>query len=382
MRVESKKDDIILKQAERLFYTYYEDFYEKPLDERKKARLVLRHLRDHIGNNRFIKVFQTSVQDNSTWAPDIVSAFSDHDDEDGENDEDHNFALCLTRAVLEISKSHGQRSREDESDRPPIDVEIDQWAFAQEDILSEINLLASARFVKSMLDHGLAQGEHRDTSAQHWAEKCFQRYFSVLAYSNVYLMEEGEFAESMLGTIKREGDSPRAQWLADRCFSLYADSGMKVHAIAFAQGMLGILRPGGSDIAELSFQWKQRCLSQERKRVRWRKVGDLTQAMLHAYLKCRSLPHIPPEMQLENAFCDPRQPEPRLLKIPFPDTLPRGLLNDVQAQKKIEKSVTQATRGTKGAPIDGTKVITEFQSAIRSWEADNSNIAIGAHHTR
>lgn len=389
MRVESRHDDIIMEEGDKLFYSYYEKNDGESWGERetrkRDARLILRHIRDHIGNDHFMKFFKTSVQDGSSWALDVVSIFSEEDDEDDENDNNHELALQLTRAASETLKVHGRRLYEGETDRPPIGFEIQQWALSQNNILLQTNPLAAARFAKSMLDDALAQEVRRDRMVQFWADSCLGTYRSVFLWSIVESVDGGKFADSMLGTIQKSPVSPHVHGWADRCFSLYATFGMPVHAITFAQGMLEVLRPYGSDTADLSSKWKQRCLSQERKRALWKKAGCLAQAMLRAYLKCGSLPglpQIPEEKQPENIAYDSQQLEPRLLKAAFPEELPGGLLNDAQAQAQILKAVTRATRDAKGRPIDGKKMIEQIQSAIRSWETDKSEIAIGAYQNR
>jgi hypothetical protein len=114
--------------------------------------------------------------------------------------------------------------------------------------------------------------------------------------------------------------------------------------------------------------------------------------MLRAYLECESLYKSLPELlriskekQLENIAYGSQQPEFRLLKehhienreIAFPEKLPRGLLNDVQAQARILESVTGATQDANGTPMIGA-----LQSAISSWKMGKSDDAIGINENR
>jgi hypothetical protein len=136
MRVKLRTDDDIMEQSHKLFYTYYQDRDTESPDEeivrKRNARLVLRNIRIHIGDDRFMKFFETSVQNGEIWAMDVVSALSkdneiegDKDDDmDDDNDSDHEFALYLEHAALEALK---YRSHEDEDDSlPPIEEEIMQ----------------------------------------------------------------------------------------------------------------------------------------------------------------------------------------------------------------------------------------------------------------
>jgi hypothetical protein len=156
--------------------------------------------------------------------------------------------------------------------------------------------------------------------------------------------------------------------------------------------MLEIATAYGSHTANLSSEWEQKCSIQERKRALWKKAGDLAQVMLRAYLECESLYKSLPELlriskekQLENIAYGSQQPEPRLLKdghienheIAFPEKLPRGLLNDVQAQAQILESVTRATQDANGTPMIGA-----LQSAISSWKMGKSDDAIGINENR
>jgi hypothetical protein len=161
--------------------------------------------------------------------------------------------------------------------------------------------------------------------------------------------------------------------------------------------MLEIPLAYGSHTANLSSEWEQKCSIQERKRALWKKAGDLAQVMLRAYLECESLYKSLPELlriskekQLENIAYGSQQPEFRLLKehhienreIAFPEKLPRGLLNDVQAQAQILESLTRATQDTNGTPIHRSTMIGALQSAINSWKIGKSDDAIGINENR
>lgn len=165
-------------------------------------------------------------------------------------------------------------------------------------------------------------------------------------WSTVESADEGELAESPLGTIERNHNCPHVQDWADRCFSIYAKFGMPVHAISFAQRMLGFHRACDSDTAGPFSKWEQRCLDQKRRRALWKKAGDLAQVMLRAYLEYGSLRESLPkllqisrEIQPDKVASNSQQPEFRLLKmvstvdykIAFPVKLSRGLLTDMQA---------------------------------------------------
>jgi hypothetical protein len=402
MRAKPRKDDVIMEQSHLLFYNYDQEHEEESRDERKirkrNARLVLRHIRDHIGDDRFTKFVENSMQDDSSWAMDVVSALSkDDDDDDDDNDDDHEFALHLERAALDTLKAHGRRLYED--DDHISSREINQWAMEHRANLekTKFNTLATARSAKSMLDYWLADEKSCDTYVRNWADNCLSSYFHFSLWSIVKSGDEGELADSMLEIIKRRPDYHCAQDWADRCFNLYARLGMPVHAIRFAQGMLEIIRAYGSDKAGLSSKWKERCLSQGKKQALWEKAGDLAQVMLRVYLECgnlcESLPQslqISKEKQLGSVAYGSQQPEFRLLKkagpenfeLAFPEKLPQGLLNNVQAQAQILESVTRATRNANDRPIHGKNIIGELRSAIESWKTNSSGDAIGVYQNR
>lgn len=285
MRVEFRHDDIIMEESHRLFYLYYherDDAWSERQVRERDARLIVRHMRDHIGDDRFLGTFETLVQEWSPWARDVVSALSADDKDNDEIVDNHELALRLTRAAMKMLKVHVRQPHEDEADRHLLDYEIHQWALAQEEVLLLIRPLAAARFAKSMLDDALAQEVPHDGRVQAWAHKCLSIYDSVFVWSVIQSVDEGEFAERMLGTIQRYPDYPRVQDWADRSLELYAICGMPVHAIGFAKGMLEVSRSRNPDTAELSSKWEQRCLEQERKEAGWKKAGDLAQAMLRA----------------------------------------------------------------------------------------------------
>jgi hypothetical protein len=362
---------------------------------KKNARLVLNHIRAHIGDDRFTKFLENSVQDDSSWAMDVVSTLAKDDDEDDGNDNGHEFALRLELVALETLKTRRRRSHEDDDH---IKDKINEWAMEHGADLqkTKAKTLAIARFDKLMLDYWLAHEQPRDELIPSWASSWLSSYWDVSRGSIVKSGDEGELADSMLETIKRNPNCPFVQEWADRCFNQYARFGMPVHAIKFAQGMIEIAPPYGSDTAGLSSKWKQECLNQKRKQALWKKAGDLAQVMLRAYLECESLCESLPapfqitqEKQLENVACDSRQLQFRLLKetgplafeIAFPEKLPRRLLNDLQAQAQILKSVTRATQDANGTPIHGKNIVRELQSAIESWETGNSDDAIGVYQT-
>jgi hypothetical protein len=412
MIVELRQDDTIMEQGQRLFYSYYDENDEndeETEDEaevgRRNARLVVCYIRDHIGNERLMRAFETSVLDGSSWATHVVMVFSedihlfseisfrnDDDEEDDENGHDHELALNLSRAVLKMLKLHGQRL-EMESSRRGIIYETRDLTRAQENLLLKTDYLAAAKLESSMLDDELAKKRPYDYEVRHRAMRCFDSYHLAFSWSIVDSVDEGGFAKSMLGTIERNSSSPHVQDWAERCFNLYVRFRMPVHAITFAQGMLEIPGAYGSNTTDSSSTWKKRRLSQERKRALWEKAGDLAQVMLRTYLEdgslCESLPgsiQISQEKQLDDVAYDSQQPEFRLLKIPgpgkeivrtaFPEKLPRGLLNDAGAQALILESVTRATQDANGTPIYGKTTIGELQSAIESWKSDKSRDAI------
>jgi hypothetical protein len=400
MRVKPRTDDVIMERSHLLFYNYYQKHKGESKDgeriRKRNARLVLHDVRDHVGEDRFTKFVENSMQHDSSWAMDVVSALKKNYDDDDDNDDDHEFALHLERVALETLRTRGQRLREDDDhiSSNKNNHKINDWAVEHKQNLEKtrINPLAIARFEKSMLDYWLADEETWDTYVRTWADDCLSSYSHFSLWSIVKSGDEGELADSMLETIKRRPDYHRVQDWGDRCFNLYARFGMPVHAIRFAQGMLEIARVYGSDTAGPSSQWKQRCLSQEKKQALWKKAGDLAQVMLRAYLECGSLCEsllqsfqISEEKQLESVACGSQQPEFRLLssdELTFPEKLPRGLLNDVQAQAHILESVTRATRHANGTPIHGKNIIGELHSAIQSWKLDNSDDAIGVNQNR
>jgi hypothetical protein len=406
MRVKPRTDDAIMRQSHKLFYKYKYEYDGESRDEevvrKKNARLVLNHIRDHIGDDRFTRFLENSVQDDSAWGMDVVSALSkddDQDDEDDSKDNDHEFALHLERAALETLKTHRRRLHEDDNHLSDIKDEINTWALEHEGNLekTKAKTLAIVRFDKLMLDYWLAHENPRDELIPAWASIWFKASWDFFIRSNVRPGDEGQLADSMLETIKKNPDCPFVQEWADRCFNQYASFGMPVHAIKFAQGMLEIALPYGSDTAELSSKWKQRCLDKKREQALWKKAGDLAQVMLRAYLECESfrgsLPaflQITQEKQLKNVACGSQKPQFRLLKhvgpgvcvIAFPEELPRRLLNDIQAQAQILKSVNRATHDANGTPIHNKNMVRELQSAIKSWETGNSDDTIGVYQPR
>jgi hypothetical protein len=273
-RAKPRKDDVIMERSHKLFY----DFYQQPEGESREeekvrksnARLVLRHVRYHIGNDRFMEFFEKSVQDHTAWAMDVVSALSKDnemegdggDDAEDENNRDHEFALDLGRAALKTLKSCVQRLHKNDDRRVSIQNEINEWAIEHFSNLKKSNYLAAARFAKSMLDYELTQGVGR---FQMWANECLRAYSSLFSWSVVGVVDEGEFADSMLRTINKNFDCSDAQDWADRCFSIYARYGTPVHAITFARGMLALTRAHNFDTADSYTKWKQRCLDQERR---------------------------------------------------------------------------------------------------------------------
>jgi hypothetical protein len=409
MRAKPRKDDAIMEQSHLLFYDFYQEHEEESRDEEKtrkeNARLVLRHVRDHVGDDHFVKVFETSVKDDMVWPMDVVFALSKDNEMEGDEDDDaddgtnrdHEFALRLERAALGTLKSSGRPLHGDDGGRPSVEYSIDQWAVEHKANLEKSDYLAAAGFAKSMLDYALAQAVCSDEYVQEWADNCLSSYFRFLLWSNVKSGDEGELADSMLDIVKRRPDYRYVQDWADRCFNYYERFGMPVHAVRFAEGMLEIARAYGSDTADLSSKWKQRCLSQESKQALWKKAGDLAQVMLRAYFECgslcKSLPQplqISEEKQFESVAHGSQQPEFRLLKrvgpenfeLAFPEKLPRGLLNNAQAQAQILEAVTRATRNANGTPIHGKNMIGELRSAIESWKTYNSGDTIGVYQDR
>lgn len=393
MRVEPKTDDVILKRSHTLFYKYNCESDGESQDEevvrKRNTRLVLRYVQEHIGDKRFIKYFKTSVHNGAMiWAEDVISALSkDNEIEgdkdvvaDGEIDRDHEIELRLGRTALETLKSRKGRLRENDD----VQRRIKTWAIEHQANLKKNNLLAAVRFAGSMLHYNLTQGIG---DVQLWADKYLHAYSNVLKWSVVESVDEGEFADSMLGIVKRNPHCPYVQEWADHCYASYAKFGMPLHAITFAQGMLGLSRAYYSDTADPSSKWNQRCLDQERRRSLWKKGGDLAQFMLRAHLQCGSLHESLPEWRQISQEIQPdkvasvsRQPEFRLLnefghwenKIAFPVKLPQGLLTDMQAQARILESVTGATSDTKGTPIYGAAAVQKLHSAIQTWEAGKS----------
>jgi hypothetical protein len=263
-----------MERSHKLFY----DFYQQPEVESREeeevrksnARLVLRHVRYHIGDDHFMKFFENSVQDHTAWAMDVVSALSKDNEMEGDGDDDaedekirdHEFALDLGRAALKMLKSCVQRLHKNDDRQASIQNEINEWAIEHFSNLKKSNYLAAAEFAKSMLDYELTQGVGQ---FQKWANECLRAYSNLLGWSVVGAVDEGEFADSMLGTISRNLDCPYVQDWADRCFSIYARYRTPVHALTFAQGMLGLARAHNSDTADSYTKWKQRCLDQERR---------------------------------------------------------------------------------------------------------------------
>ena len=404
MRVKPRKDDVIMMQSHKLFYrrdetSQDEESRDEEVTRKKNARLVLNHIRAHIGDDCFTKFLENSVQGDSSWGMDVVSALSkddDQDDQDDSVDNDHEFALHLERAALETLKTHRRRLHEDDNHLSDIKDKINTWAMEHGANLgkTKANTLAIAGFDKLMLDYWLAHENPRDELIPVWASSWFESYWNFFFWSIVRSGDEGKLADSMLETIKRNPECPFVQEWADRCFNHYARFGMPVHAIKFAQGMLEIAPPYGSDTAELSSKWKQRCFNKEREQAMWKKAGDLAQVMLRAYLECESfrgslpaLLQITQEKQLKNIACGSQKPQFRLLKhvgpgvcvIAFPEELPRRLLNDIQAQAQILKSVNRATHDANGTPIHNKNMVRELQSAIKSWETGNSDDTIGVY---
>jgi hypothetical protein len=123
-----------------------------------------------------------------------------------------------------------------------------------ESILHRSNPLIAARFSKSMLGDALAQEVLHNFAVQFWASRYLGYYESPYYLSK----DEGEFAKSMLETIRTYFRHPQVREWADRCFSFYATAGMSVNANAFAEGMLEILRRYGSGTADLLANWEQR----------------------------------------------------------------------------------------------------------------------------
>jgi hypothetical protein len=389
MRVKSRTDAVILEQSHRLFYTFdweREESQEEEIVRKRNARLVLRYIREHIGDKCFVKYFEASVQNGTIWAHDVVSALSKDNEMEGEEDDvaddeidrDHEFALSLGRTALETLKSHKRQLREEDDGQPSIQRDINQWAIEHEGNLQKGNILAAARFSGSMLDYKLTQGAG---DVQVWAEKYLHTYSNVFTWSVVWSVDEGEFAHSMLGIVERNPHCPHVQEWADHCYASYARFGMPLHAITFAQGMLEFSRANTPD---LSSKWKQRCLHQQGRRALWKKAGDLAQFMLRAYLESGSLRESLPkwlqisqEIQLDKVASNSERPGFRLLRmagpwdfeLTFPVRLPRGLLTDMQAQARILESVTGATSDTKGTPIHGAAAIQKLHSAIQAWEA-------------
>jgi hypothetical protein len=96
------------------------------------------------------------------------------------------------------------------------------------------------------------------------------------------------------------------------------------------------------------------------------------------------------EKRLENIAYSSQQPEFRVLKeghienreIAFPEELPQGLLNDVQAQAQILESVTRATQDGNSTFIHWKTTIGALQSAINSWKIGKLDDAIGVNENR
>jgi hypothetical protein len=397
MKAKPRKDDVIMKQSH--FQKHKGESRDEEKIRKRNARLVLRHVRDYIGDDRFVKFFETSVKDGMVWAMDVVSALSKDDEDDDDNDDDHKFALHLERVALETLKARGRRLHEDDDHISSISRRINEWAVEHRENLqkTKFNTLAAARSAKSMLEYWLADEKSWDTYVRNWANNCLASYFHFSLWSIVKSGDEGELADSMLEIIKRRPDYHCVQDWADRCFNLYARLGMPVHAIRFAHGMLETIPAYGSDTAGLSSKWKERCLSQGKKQALWEKAGDLAQVMLRVYLECgnlcESLPQslqISKEKQLGSVAYGSQQPEFRLLKkagpenfeLAFPEKLPQGLLNNVQAQAQILESVTRATRNANDRPIHGKNIIGELRSAIESWKTNSSGDAIGVYQNR
>lgn len=163
MRTAPRTDDVIIDQSYELFHLEYSfkcdcrSLCETQVKKRN-ATLVLRHVRDHIGHERFMDHFETSVQYGSAWAMDVVSALARNhtDDRDDEVGKDHELALRLGGSALE-TLFRDRRLYQDEVAQSRIEVEIKKWTTEHEANLLKSNTLAVA---KSMLDQVIAQEVH------------------------------------------------------------------------------------------------------------------------------------------------------------------------------------------------------------------------------
>lgn len=403
MRAQRRTDHDITVRSHLLFYDYHHIHprFEESLERKRNARLVLRFIRGCIGDDRFMQVFETSVTSvqECAWPPHVVSALSKDNDYEGDEDDnagketdtDHHFALNLELVALKKL----QRLHEDGADRPEIEDWINEWASEHDDDLRKSDILAQFKFSKYMFDYALVQGTFSDQFLLHWADRCRHTHFNISSLSLVKSVDEGEFADSLLRTVKRFPDSPYVETVADSYFSSYERFGMAVHAMAFARGMLEIPRPHSPNSIELSSKWEQRYLGQKSRQALWQKAGGLAQAMLRAYFEygslCESLPEfirVSQEKQRESVAPDFQRSTYRLLKdkhpvnseIPFLKKLSRGLLEDARAQSHILESMAKATRDANGKPIHARSTIRELESAIESWS--KSHNSVGSNQNR
>lgn len=170
IRIRPRNDASVIGVGRRLFNDYSarggeEESEEEGREREKEAELVIRDVREYIGEDRFTMHFRAALQkeigppdDCPVWSMDIVDCFFSDARE---------IALQLTQVALQTLKSLGIPSNQ---------YSAHQWALQHLSILENGDRWAAGRFAKAMLDDVLEHETLSGPMAQFWAKECYESY--------------------------------------------------------------------------------------------------------------------------------------------------------------------------------------------------------------